>query len=285
MCNNKPLFPGVIFALFFFLTGFAQAGAEPLQIKQGAFARIVVTPGPGASSVAGRLKGRTIPYFEIEKGVFAALVGIDMDQPVGTLPFLTTWKLDGKTVTREHVIDVRAAKFGVQKLTLPKKKVDLDPPTLKRVRREKALMRVAFETSVPEKLWEGAFIAPVKGRRQGTFGRRRIINGQPRRAHTGEDISAPTGTPIVAPNHGRVVLVDDFFFNGVSVVIDHGLGLFSMYFHLSAVDVQVGDVVQTGRQIGRVGKSGRVTGPHLHWGMRLNNAKIDPYTLVGAKLD
>ncbi len=111
------------------------------------------------------------------------------------------------------------------------------------------------------------------------------LQAKPRRSHTGEDISAPTGTPILAPNAGKVVLVGHFFFNGRSVVIDHGLGLISMYFHLSAVDVEKGALVKTGEQIGLVGKSGRVTGPHLHWGMRLNGARVDPYAFVDVGLD
>ncbi len=284
MYNNKVLFLGSLFLLFIFLSTSVQA-ADTIQVKQGALGRIELHPGEGVASVTGRFKGQAIPFFKMGQGAFFALVGIDMDQPVGVLPLLATWAVPGKTVQKEVLIEVQAQKFGLQELTLPKQKVDLDPPTLTRVNREAGLMKMAFAESVPEKLWEGAFIAPVTGKRQGTFGRRRLINGQARRSHTGEDISAPTGTPIIAPNHGKVVLVDDFFFNGRSVVIDHGFGLFSMYFHLSGVDVVLGEKVKAGDQIGRVGMSGRVTGPHLHWGMRINNAKIDPYALVDIKLD
>ncbi len=256
-----------------------------IKVKQGGIVRMTVKPEGAVSSVSGRFKNKTIPYFETEKGLYVALVGIDMDQKPGTIPFVTTWRRGGKTFTQKNIVTVEAAEFGLQKLTLPKKKVDLDPPTLKRVKQEKGLMKAAFAESVQERFWKGAFIAPVAGKPQGTFGRRRLINGQPRRSHTGEDISAPTGTPVLAPNAGRVVLVGDFFFNGRSVVIDHGLGLISMYFHLSAVDVEEGAQVQTGEQIGRVGKTGRVTGPHLHWGMRLNSARVDPYDFVDVQLD
>ncbi len=284
MPRNKTLFIATVLFFCFLLSPSAWA-EEAIQVKQGGLARIVVKPGLGATSVEGVFKGGSIPYFEIEQGEFVALIGIDMDQALGKIPFLSTWKIKGKTVKQRDVIEVQAAKFGLQELTLPKKKVDLDAPTLKRVRQEKRLMRAAFGQSVNEKLWQGSFLPPVKGKRQGTFGRRRLINGQPKRSHTGEDISAPTGTPIIAPNHGKVVLVGHFFFNGRSVVIDHGLGLISMYFHLSAVDVKEGTMVKAGDQIGSVGKTGRVTGPHLHWGMRLNSAKIDPYALVDTKFD
>ncbi len=276
------------FILFLFLSVCSQAvsAAEmALQVKQGAIARMILKLEGPVLSLSGRFKNKTIPYFETQKGVYVALVGIDMDQGLGPLPFVSTWKSAGKTFTQKNIIEVQAAEFGLQKLTLPKKKVDLDPPTLKRVRSEKSLMKTAFSESHPERLWKGTFIAPVEGRRQGTFGRRRLINGKARRSHTGEDISAPTGATIRAPNAGKVVLVGHFFFNGRSVVIDHGLGLMSMYFHLSAVDVKQGALVETGDQIGLVGKSGRVTGPHLHWGMRLNSARVDPYAFVDVKLD
>jgi len=283
--KNKTIFALLV---LFTLTGIFSRLASaktPLQVKQGGIARVTLKPGVPVSSVLGRFKNKTIPYFEAEKGLYVAVVGVDMDEVPGAIPFITTWQNNGKTFTQKNVIEVEAGEFGLQKLTLPKNKVDLDPPTLKRVKHEKGLMKAAFRQSLEERLWKGTFIAPVEGKRQGTFGRRRLINGQPRRSHTGEDISAPTGTPILAPNAGKVVLVGHFFFNGRSVVIDHGLGLISMYFHLSAVDVAQGDPVKTGDQIGRVGKSGRVTGPHLHWGMRLNDAKVDPYAFVGVQLD
>lgn len=284
--KNKAVFS--FFSLFFFLSVLltqAVSAQTKVEVKQGAIARMTLKPTGAVSSISGHFKGRVIPYFETEKGVYIALVGIDMDQGLGSLPFVTTWKSAGKTFTQENIIEVQAAKFGLQKLTLPKKKVDLDSPTLKRVKGEKNLMKAAFAESLEKRLWKGSFISPVEGRRQGTFGRRRLINGKPRRSHTGEDISAPVGTPILAPNSGKVVLVGHFFFNGRSVVIDHGLGLMSMYFHLSAVDVKEGEHVQIGDQIGLVGKSGRVTGPHLHWGMRLNSARVDPYAFVGVQLD
>lgn len=284
MPRNKTLFFSTVLLFFSLLSPFAWAEGTIL-VKQGRLVRIALKLGLETSFVEGVFKGKPIPYFETTPGEFVAIVGIDMDQPVGKIPFLSTWKIKGKNFEQQDVIEVQAAKFGLQELTLPKKKVDLDGPTLKRVRQEKGLMLAAFANSINEKLWEGSFLAPVKGKRQGTFGRRRLINGQPRRSHTGEDISAPTGTPIIAPNHGKVVLVGHFFFNGRSVVIDHGLGLMSMYFHLSAVDVKKGMRVKAGDQIGLVGKSGRVTGPHLHWGMRLNSAKIDPYALVDTKFD
>ena len=256
-----------------------------MKVKQGGIAHLSISPGPSVDSVSGEYRGQVIPFFETENGTYTALVGIDFAQKKGTQSFVVTWTQAEKKGRQDFKLEIDSAAFGVQKLTLPKGKVDLDPPTLARVNKEQALVKSAFAHSQNKKLWQGAFIVPVEGTKQGTFGRRRIINGQARNAHTGEDISAVEGTPIMATNHGRVALVGDFFFNGKSVIIDHGLGLFSMYFHLLDVAVAEGDSVKRADVIGRVGQTGRVTGPHLHWGMRLNEARIDPFALVAKKLD
>ena len=252
----------------------------PIKVKQGGIVLLSITPGPGTESLRGGFRGKTIPFFQTGDGNYAMLLGIDMLQKVGHRPFVVRWRQNGLSHSRSYEIKIVEATFGIQHLTLPKGKVDLDPPTLIRVKKEKKRMLAVFRDSLPVKLWQGNFIAPVSGRRQGTFGRKRILNGQPRRPHTGEDISAPEGEPIVATNGGRVVLVGDYFFNGQSIVIDHGFGLFSMYFHLSEISVAEGERLKRGQIIGKVGKTGRVTGPHLHWGMRLNGARIDPFSLV-----
>lgn len=256
----------------------------PITVKQGGIVHLAITLGPEAESVRGGFKGKTIPFFQTGDGAYAMLLGIDMLQRVGDQPFVVRWRQNGENLSQHYQIKILETAFGIQRLTLPKGKVDLNSPTLVRVKKEKKQMLAAFKDSLPVKLWQGNFIAPVSGRRQGTFGRKRILNGQPRRPHTGEDISAPTGEPIFATNGGRVVLVGDYFFNGQSIVIDHGFGLFSMYFHLSEISVAEGERLKRGQIIGKVGQSGRVTGPHLHWGMRLNGARIDPFSLVESDL-
>ena len=119
----------------------------------------------------------------------------------------------------------------------------------------------------------------------GAFGRRRVINGRPRNPHSGEDIAAPTGANVLATNDGIVRLTVDHFFSGKGIFVDHGLGLHSMYFHLSEISVVEGQFVRRGEVIGQVGASGRATGPHLHWGIRLNGARVDPYSLTTLPLD
>lgn len=134
----------------------------------------------------------------------------------------------------------------------------------------------SFSTARP---WQG-MIWPVRGRESSAFGLRRFFNGEERNPHSGLDVAMPTGTPVVAPAPGKVVLTGDFFFNGNSVFIDHGQGLITMVCHLHNIGVTEGTEVQAGDQIGTIGATGRATGPHLHWTVSLNNARIDPRLLL-----
>jgi murein DD-endopeptidase MepM/ murein hydrolase activator NlpD len=171
--------------------------------------------------------------------------------------------------------------YPVQTLTLPKEKVDLSPEDLARVRRESqeigrlwgrmAERRFALPLHPP--------LAPLP--EGGRFGSRRVINGQPRSPHSGADYSAKAGEPILAVADGEVALADEHFFAGNSVFVDHGDGLISMYFHMSRILVQEGEIVRRGQVIGEVGATGRVTGPHLHFGLRWHGARIDPALLLG----
>jgi murein DD-endopeptidase MepM/ murein hydrolase activator NlpD len=155
----------------------------------------------------------------------------------------------------------------------------------KRAAAEAARLRALYQTVSPERLWYGPFTRPVAGEDPGKgFGARRIINGKPRMPHSGVDFGAERGTPVVATNRGRVALVGDFFFAGRLVVLDHGLGLYTLYFHLDRVDIPEGSVVERGEQIGAVGATGRATGPHLHWAAQLGLSRVDPLTLLSVSV-
>ena len=181
---------------------------------------------------------------------------------------------------RELDIEVKEKDYGVRRLTLPKKMVDLDEPTLKRIRKESAIMKKAFGSSLSTPLWRGAFIRPVPGEIVGPFGRKSIINGEPRSPHTGVDLKGPYGTPVKAMNNGKVVLTGEHFFTGRLVVIDHGGGVQSMYFHMEKLLVQSGQLVTKGDVIGLIGSTGRATGPHLHLGIRVHGCRVDPMRLT-----
>ena len=171
---------------------------------------------------------------------------------------------------------VRPKEYKVQQLKVPPSQVNLSPENEERVKNETAKVRAvldAFTEGAPATL---RLVQPVPGVRSSSFGLRRMFNGESRNPHSGMDIAAPTGTPIKAPLAGRVVDVGSYFFNGNNVIIDHGLGLATMYCHLSKISVEVGQALKQGEVLGEVGATGRVTGPHLHWGVSLNGTMVDP---------
>lgn len=186
----------------------------------------------------------------------------------------------GETLARD--LAVASRQFKIQRIDgLPPKKVSPDPELVKRIRAENALIHEARKLDTEENGFREAFIWPVHGPISSVFGSQRILNGEPRAPHSGVDIAAPAGTPIVACADGVVSLVHpDMFLTGKSVLIDHGHGLASVYIHMSEIDVKEGQRVLQGDLIGRVGASGRATGPHLHWGVSLFQTRLDPELLV-----
>lgn len=254
---------------------------EPRAPRQGDPVVVFVTGLGQARTVEGSLGGQALTFFPNGDG-YAALAGIDLEAKPGKFP----WRIGaiderGNPVRVSGTLEAKARTFPVQHLTLPKELVDLDAPTLKRVEGESTRLRTVYQTVTPERFWRGRFTKPVGVADSGEgFGARRIINGQPRAPHSGVDYSADAGTPVVAANTGRVALVAEYFFPGRLVVLDHGLGLFTLYFHLERVDVQEGEGVERGQVLGTVGATGRATAPHLHFGAHLRQARIDPSLLL-----
>ena len=209
---------------------------------------------------------------------WTALIGIPLSTAPGeyTLPV----EIDGQL--RDKRLLVQDKKYVEQRLKVSPKTVDLSPEDNARYEREAAHLKTVM-TSLSQPLPMAASLqmqVPVPGRRSSSFGLRRIFNGQARNPHSGMDIAAPTGTPVKAPLPGKVIDVGDYFFNGGTVWLDHGGGLLSMYCHLSQVNCKVGDMLQTGDAFCKVGATGRVTGPHLHWSVMLNRAMVDPALFI-----
>lgn len=212
----------------------------------------------------------------------ALLIGIDLEQPPGLIIVRAEAEdRSGRFLAGQRAIRVLDAHFPLQRLTVPPSFVELDAATLERVSHEKAVLDRLWDVVTPEPLWHGPFRLPLgEAAPASGFGVRRIINGEPRAPHTGVDFPAAAGTPVLAANAGVVALVVDHFFAGTSIILDHGLGLYTMYFHLQESLVQPGQRVEAGQVIARAGSTGRATGPHLHWGARLYGARIDPRALL-----
>ncbi len=209
-----------------------------------------------------------------------AVIGL----PLGTTP--GTHHLDIQTDSgkpQRIAFQVAAKAYEEQHITIKdKRKVNPEKRDMERITREKQLSTAALRRWTPQDEVVTDFLKPVDGVTSSPFGLRRFFNEQPRNPHSGLDIAAPEGTPIRAPAPGTVIETGDFFFNGNTVFIDHGQGLVTMYCHMNSIDVQPGQQVDAGEVIGKVGMTGRVTGPHLHWGVSLNDARIDPLLFLPA---
>jgi murein DD-endopeptidase MepM/ murein hydrolase activator NlpD len=252
--------------------------------KQGQILLIRLADIQPSTKVTGYFQGRTIPLFPDpedsgERG-YVGLLGIDLQDEPGTQELKVEIQA-GESVRRRSInVLVVKEQFATEHLKLPKDKVDLDDKATARWKAEQDQIRKALKEESAMRLWRTGFVEPVRGRRTGIFGSVRVMNGQARSPHSGEDIGAPTGTEVMASNDGVVRLTVDHIFSGRGIYLDHGLGLYSMYFHLSEVLVRDGDLVRAGQVIGKVGATGRATGPHLHWGAKINGARVNPYALL-----
>jgi hypothetical protein len=250
-------------------------------VAQGEVARIVLQGVAPGSEVKGFWLGKPLPFFQTAQGEFVSLVGVDLKLAPGDHELeIQVFPPGASPIRRHDNLRVVSKDYGVERLQLPKNMVTLDAATLKRVRREQARFSALWNKQSPHRHWTKPFALPVPGKHLSPFGLRRIINDEPRSPHSGLDLRAGLGEPVEASNSGRIALVGEFFFSGNAVVIDHGLGVYTMYFHLSQLKVSQGDRVERGSVIGLAGETGRASGPHLHWGARLGGARIDPLELL-----
>lgn len=243
--------------------------------------RVAVVPGgvvtftlPGAPDQLPVVKFGDTPVLVTRQGsAWLAIVGIGLSIEPGD--YQVSVQQPGAN-PRQLPFKVVAKKYAVQQLKVPPSQVNLSAADEARVTEEREKVRAALTRFSPDAPSTLRLAPPVPGRRSSSFGLRREFNGESRAPHSGMDIAAPTGTPIKVPLAGRVVDVGSYFFNGNNVVIDHGQGLMTMYCHLSKIRVEMGQELLPGEVLGEVGATGRVTGPHLHWGVSLNGSMVDP---------
>jgi len=256
-------------------TGFDIA-LHPPEIGQGEMVLLTIqNQGKLMPEVIWNGKEITV-VLDSSNSTWIAFLGADLTTAPGG--YTLTTRLGTEVLERQ--ITVFKKDHGIRRFTVSKKMEAIDPPTLARVREESKQMRDILSVSLDQPLWQGSWIRPVPGRIVSPFGCRTIINELERSPHSGVDLKAAEGTPIKAANRGRVVLAAEHFFGGLSVVIDHGGGMHSMYFHLSEISSKAGQIVEKGDLIGLSGSSGRATGPHLHFGVRLHGDRVSPLRLI-----
>lgn len=250
------------------LLAIALPRADPVPGGVAVLALPVGFDAAGQASFAGK-PVLTVPV----DGGWRAVVGIPLGQTPGPAALRLRFA-DGHT--RNIGFAVAARDYPVQRITITDQdKVTPSAASLERIEREQVEILAAFRHRSGQAPRLG-FAMPAQGPLSSNFGLRRVINGQPRSPHSGIDIAAPAGAPVTAPAPGRVLRVGDYFFTGNTVFVDHGQGLVTLYCHLSSVAVQAGQQLATGETIGKVGSTGRTTGPHLHWALSLNDARVDP---------
>jgi hypothetical protein len=243
--------------------------------------RCITYPAP--DNIVIDWRGLLVPMKEERPGRYAGLIGVDLLDPPGPAPLSVNVTRGDASTRFDLPMAVRERAFPTQRLSLPRGMAVFDNATLSRIQEERQRLDDRFSRmSDPE--WDLPFAAPVEAFRPTGFGVRRIINGEPRSPHTGVDIRLPEGTPVRSVAKGTVAFAGEQFFGGRSVVIDHGAGVFSIYYHLRDYDVAERQRVEKGERIGAVGATGRTTGPHLHFGLRTAGARVDPSSLIGDAL-
>ncbi len=223
--------------------------------------------------------GHRFPLWPAADGGWEGLAAVDRDSVPGVRE-LRVLGPEGEAPLAAAQVTVGTRTYAEQRLTVSESMVTLSPEDQARAGREAALIREALAGRSPRRLWAGPFRTPVEGPLSSAFGVRRLYNGKPKGYHSGLDIAAPRGTPVLAAAAGEVALAGDFFYTGNTVFLDHGLGLFTAYFHLDSLEASQGQALAAGAVLGRVGSTGRSTGAHLHWGVYLAGLKADPLSLV-----
>jgi murein DD-endopeptidase MepM/ murein hydrolase activator NlpD len=275
--------------------GLAQ-GRTPAQSSPVTITPAVVVAGspelirveaPATAKIDGEWMGHAIQFFRGRDGrAWFALVGVDVEAAAGPSQMKITVSLDkGIIYDLSRTIEIHPAVYRTESITVQPKFVEPGPDALRQIEAERKLKEDIFATSAPEPLWASSFRAPVIAAATDSYGVRRMFNGKLASIHKGMDFRAGMGTPVRAGNSGVVVLARPLYYEGNCVIIDHGLGLFTLSMHLSHIEVHEGQRVAGGERVGLSGATGRVTGPHLHWAVRWQGAYLDPAKLLKMNLN
>jgi murein DD-endopeptidase MepM/ murein hydrolase activator NlpD len=271
--------------------GFAASGKEGGRLQTtlsdrspapGDVVRLEVTCECEAIGATATVFGQRVPLFPTgDRGLWIGLIGVDLAVDPGTYPLaIVVEHLEPGPVEAGEELSVVAKRFAVRRVTVPARFVELPEQAIARIQNESHRLEALFKTATRPRQWHGPFHAPVSAPMSGGFGTRSVFNGQPRSPHSGVDFGSKAGAAVVAPAAGVVTLAEPLFFTGSTVVIDHGLGLYSLLAHLSGFAVKEGQRVRREQVVGFVGATGRVTAAHLHWSVRLNGARVDPLSLI-----
>jgi murein DD-endopeptidase MepM/ murein hydrolase activator NlpD len=256
---------------------------QPNQIQQGSAAFITVELNRVPVRVSGTWIGKSLTFFKSSENpkVWYALAGADLETKPDSYDLAVTAVLsNGKRLQLVKPVDVAAAEFKTGSVEVPEQFVTPDAAQKREIARDELLKRRAYEHLTGRPLWSGDFIKPVKGEATESFGESRILNEELTSTHRGTDFEVKEGTPVLVSNSGTVVLAKEMFYEGNCVIVDHGDRFFTIYMHLSQIDVRLGQRLAKGTQIGLSGATGRVTGPHLHMGVRWNGAYLNPVELL-----
>ena len=242
---------------------------------------LLVEASGSVRDVRGTAFDETIRFYRRPDGLWRGLVGIDLLVEPGDYDVaIQIMSPTGTTAECVYTLSVQPKEYRTRQLTVAPRYVEPPPEVSERIAREAQQQTAIFATNTEDRLWRGLWGLPVPGQATSAFGSRSVFNGQARSPHSGADFRAALGTSVTAPNAGRVVFTGDTYFSGGSVIIDHGWGLYSYFAHLSKILVEEGDLLEPGQLVGHAGSTGRVTGPHLHWTVRMNGARVDPLSLI-----
>lgn len=254
-------------------------------LSPGSVVLLTVRASAAMSSLTGQAFGRPVRFWEAGSLEWRGFVAADLERKPGVYSVdVIGLEASGTASNSQTTLTVVRKPFETRRLKVGGQFVNPPPAEAERIASDAKRLAEIFTRTTP-RAWRGVFHVPVPGRATSSFGRLSVLNGQPRGRHQGADFRAATGTPVVAPNAGRVVLAEDLYFSGNTVVIDHGLGMFSLLAHLSRIDVVAGSDVSRGEMLGLSGATGRVTGPHLHWALRLGEFSVDPLAVVAVLSD